>query len=278
MIELEGAETKDYAAIGTMLVTTGNAIQLSNFTYEDAIEMVSKKSEKTPSFGWIKYAKGPGLVALLLYDYLSPNVGGDKTEIRRDRSIKFNFGVLEISRRLSGTSFLFIPLNSKGIKDPSKAFEPDPIEIFTDNPSKLSDFYLAGVIQRIADGKQRGSDQNYLKEAISRKSVVDKSNKLFYSPTDKHKPGGWGTEMDLNDTTAFEVLNDSQSLGKQKYSVYNGVIYEFQPDNVGGWHGYPIPGIELVGQKGGSAILREWLKTAKITKIEYNKLSKQSKL
>lgn len=208
---------------------------------------------------------------------MSPNVGSNTSEIR-NKSIIFNFGVLEISERLSGTTFLFVPINSKGQKDLNKSYKPDPIEVFTNDPSKLDDNYLAGVIQRTLEGKTKFSDQNYLKEAISRKSAVGKSGNLFYSPTDKHKPGGWGTEMNLDDATAFKVLNASESLGKQKYGIHEGVIYEFQPDNVGGWHGYPIPGIELVGQKGGSKILREWLKIEKITKTEYNKLSKQSKL
>lgn len=50
--------------------------------------------------------------------------------------------------------------------------------------------------------------------------------------------------MDLNDKTAQEVLNASVQGGKQKYGFHEGKLYEFQPDNAGGWHGYPIPGTE----------------------------------
>ena len=50
---------------------------------------------------------------------------------------------------------------------------------------------------------------------------------------------GFGTFMDLSDATAQLVLNNSVGLGKQRHSYYNGTVYTFQPDNAGGYHGYP---------------------------------------
>ncbi|MFH6994548.1 thrombospondin type 3 repeat-containing protein [Flavobacterium sp. FlaQc-48] len=248
MIELEGAETKDAVALGTMLVTTGNAVQLSNFTYNDAIELVSRKSEKTPDFGWIKYVNRGGIVALLLRDYLSPNVGGDKTEIR-DSSIKFNFGVLEISRRLSGTTFLFVPINSKGQKDLTKPYEPNPMEIFTNDPSKLSDNYLAGVIQRTNQGNSTFSDQNYLKEAIKRHNVIksDDGGYLIYENPGHHDPRGG--RLPYNSTKSVIPSNDlelwknsvsdpvdSETRWTKEGKGSKAVYHRFQSDNNGVWH------------------------------------------
>jgi filamentous hemagglutinin len=90
-----------------------------------------------------------------------------------------------------------------------------------------------------------------------------------YVPSPKHAPGGWGTPMDLSDTKAQEVLNNSMQGGKQRYGITDGKLYEFQPDNVGGWHGYPIPGTEAPPK-----ILREFLSRGDISKAEYNKMIK----
>jgi hypothetical protein len=93
-----------------------------------------------------------------------------------------------------------------------------------------------------------------------------------YSPTKKHKQGGWGTTMDLDDKTAQKVLEESVQNGKQRYGLHNGKVYEFQPDNSGGYHGYPVG-----GSKAGSKVLRQWLNEGKINKSQYKKLLKQSK-
>ncbi|MCV3773420.1 hemagglutinin repeat-containing protein [Enterobacter sp. RD4-1-1] len=90
-----------------------------------------------------------------------------------------------------------------------------------------------------------------------------------YVPSPKHAAGGWGTPMDLSDSKAQEVLNNSIQGGKQRYGVTDGKIYEFQPDNVGGWHGYPIPGNEAPPK-----VLRELLSRGDISKVEYNKMIK----
>jgi len=49
-------------------------------------------------------------------------------------------------------------------------------------------------------------------------------------------------------------------------------LYEFQPDNVGGWHGYPIPGNEAP-----PSVLRKMLDSGQITKANYGKLLKGKK-
>jgi len=90
-----------------------------------------------------------------------------------------------------------------------------------------------------------------------------------YVPSPKHAAGGWGTPMDLSDSKAQEVLNNSIQGGKQRYGVADGKVYEFQPDNVGGWHGYPIPGNEAPPK-----VLRELLSRGDISKAEYNKMIK----
>jgi|GEM_PF-1945622 len=93
---------------------------------------------------------------------------------------------------------------------------------------------------------------------------------LTYSPSVKHMENrGWGTIMDLDDATASSVLQKSIEGGKQRYGMHNGQMYEFQPDNVGGWHGYPIPGNEAP-----ASVLKNFLKRGDVTKAQYNKLRK----
>ncbi len=90
-----------------------------------------------------------------------------------------------------------------------------------------------------------------------------------YAPSPKHGAGGWGTPMDLDDNKAQQVLVDSIQGGKQRYGVSDGKVYEFQPDNVGGWHGYPIP-----GNQAPVGVLREFLQRGDISQAEYGKLRK----
>ncbi|WP_202126869.1 hypothetical protein [Cupriavidus sp. SW-Y-13] len=75
--------------------------------------------------------------------------------------------------------------------------------------------------------------------------------------------------MDLEDSAAQQVLNNSVQGGKQSYGVSDGRVYEFQPDNVGGWHGYPVPGNEVP-----TSVLRALLQRGDINKAEYGKLIK----
>jgi hypothetical protein len=49
--------------------------------------------------------------------------------------------------------------------------------------------------------------------------------------------------------------------------ISDGRLYEFQPDNAGGWHGYPIPGNEAP-----IAVLRGLRDNGAITNAEYNRM------
>lgn len=67
-----------------------------------------------------------------------------------------------------------------------------------------------------------------------------------YAPSPKHAAGGWGTLMDLSDELAQKVLdNGICGPSKQIYGYCNGKFYEFQPDNAGGYHGYPVNDTEI---------------------------------
>jgi len=108
------------------------------------------------------------------------------------------------------------------------------IEVLAGPGRGLHNFFVRGLGQTAA-----GSDAPGV--LVHNSSSV---SALRYAPTRKHKKGGWGTEMDLDDVTALSVLERSVPGGRQRYGYHNGRVYEFQSDNVGGWHGYPIPGNE----------------------------------
>lgn len=82
----------------------------------------------------------------------------------------------------------------------------------------------------------------YEDKNIPNLTTVSQASKLRprYVPSPKHAAGGWGTLMDLNDEIAQTVLDKGIVSGKQIYGYHEGRFYEFQPDNVGGFHGYPI--------------------------------------
>jgi hypothetical protein len=61
-----------------------------------------------------------------------------------------------------------------------------------------------------------------------------------YRPSQKHQTGGFGTIMDLTDSTAQQVLDHGVPHGRQIYGFYNGRYYEFQPERLLIFHGYPI--------------------------------------
>ena len=77
--------------------------------------------------------------------------------------------------------------------------------------------------------------------------------------------------MDLDLPTAREVLNSAIAGGdkKQLYGYHEGKVYEFQPDNAGTYHGYPIRGDEAPKD-----VLRKWLAEHVITDAQYNRLRK----
>jgi hypothetical protein len=77
---------------------------------------------------------------------------------------------------------------------------------------------------------------------ISNLTNVNQANKLRprYVPSPKHASGGWGTLMDLSDEVAQAVLDKGVVNGRQIYGYFEGKFYEFQSDNAGGFHGYPV--------------------------------------
>ncbi|WP_268993461.1 VENN motif pre-toxin domain-containing protein [Rosenbergiella nectarea] len=127
----------------------------------------------------------------------------------------------------------------------------------TGNSDGLVNTGGTSTVTPLPDGPSK-DDLAYLSEG---------SNK--YIPSPKHASGGWGTKMDLSDTKAQEVIDNSIQGGKQRYGMSDGKLYEFQPDNAGGWHGYPIPGNEAPPK-----VLRELLSQGNISKADYNKMIK----
>lgn len=77
--------------------------------------------------------------------------------------------------------------------------------------------------------------------------------------------------MDLGEAEAQQVLNAGTPSGKQiyGYSPQTGKVYEFQPDNVGGYHGYPIPGNEAP-----PGVLKAWRDAGAIPNSVYKRLLK----
>lgn len=65
-----------------------------------------------------------------------------------------------------------------------------------------------------------------------------------YQASPKHRKRGElgkkGTEMDLSDEEGQLALNEGITHGRQIYSYFKGKFYEFQSDNAGTFHGYPI--------------------------------------
>jgi hypothetical protein len=51
--------------------------------------------------------------------------------------------------------------------------------------------------------------------------------------------------MDLDAETAQQVLDNGIQHGRQVYGHYRGKFYTFQPDNAGGYHGYPVSRIDV---------------------------------
>ena len=94
----------------------------------------------------------------------------------------------------------------------------------------------------------------------------EEQDKRVYKPSPKHQKGGWDTLMDLDDATAQGVLNDGIQEGKQIYGYKDGKAYEFQPDNAGTYHGYPVSGNEVPNK-----ILREWRNNGTLSNREYRR-------
>lgn len=159
----------------------------------------------------------------------------------------------------------FYNINSKGIKGQAKELANAGLDLLTLSSGK--------IIDGNAFFAKTGTKATATREVREILKVVAEEGNLLYSPTFKHTKYGFGSKMDLDYNTASEVLNSSTKLGRQRYGYKNGKIYEFQNDNVGGWHGYPIPYSEM-GQ-GGADIVRNWQKSGLMSKAEYNKLIKK---
>jgi hypothetical protein len=100
-------------------------------------------------------------------------------------------------------------------------------------------------------------------------SIFPRPQPLVYEGIAKHAPGGYGTLMDLDQATAQSVLNRSVQVGRQRYAFHDGKLYEFESDNAGTWHGYPIPGNEAP-----PTALRQLVLRNDISPAEYNRLRK----
>ncbi|BBE09137.1 Probable hemagglutinin-related protein [Mycoavidus cysteinexigens] len=136
-------------------------------------------------------------------------------------------------------------------------------------PNQSGAYTVAPLINPIAEALEKLGNLIF-SENNNRENALDKPP-LNYAPTSKHdKLGGWGSRMDLSDAEAKEVLDNSIQNGKQRYGVRNGQVYEFQPDNVGGWHGYPMRGADTAP----AAVLRQLSAQGLISKSEYKKLTK----
>lgn len=177
---------------------------------------------------------------------------------------------------------LVIPLSKvspvqKGIGSlsPSSWSETDTMGASLDGRGRSrNDPMQASNADQGTDGDQAGSKD--IKWAETKGTPDDpndpdpeRKDSLRYAPTRKHEKGGWGTEMDLNYKEGQQALNNSVEGGKQRYAFQNGRLYEFQPDNTGGWHGYPIRGNEAP-----TSALRQLLRQESITKAEYMQLIK----
>jgi len=245
-IELEGAET--IADAGKNSVTIKNAVELSKSYIDINGKLVLDGMSKTPKRGWTKWLTRINLALFLSHDYMSPNTGGRTSEIIR-YCIKFNYGELDVVDKMGGSSFTFVPYNDKGNRDLSKSFTPNPLEIFTNDPSKLDDNYLVGVIQRKNQGKSRFSDQNYLKEAISRHNVIknESGHHLIYENPGHHDPTGG---LLAYNSTKSVLPENHESLWLQSIADPNNsnvrwtkegagkkaVYHRFQSDGNDKWH------------------------------------------
>ncbi len=94
----------------------------------------------------------------------------------------------------------------------------------------------------------------------------DSDSKWIYEPSPKHNQNSQGdaSPMDLDKSTAQEVLNQGVPFGKQVYSYHDGKVYVFQPDNAGTYHGY------ISTDRVPTPVLRNWKTNGLITNSEYN--------
>ncbi|MEQ9481396.1 hypothetical protein [Coleofasciculus sp. F4-SAH-05] len=102
---------------------------------------------------------------------------------------------------------------------------------------KASDFLVEYIYVKFSIDSDVSEDREILNL-----TNVTQAKKLRpqYITSPKHAPGGWGTLMDLTDEEAQQVLDTGIVSGRQIYGYFKGQFYEFQSDNMDGFHGYPV--------------------------------------
>lgn len=75
--------------------------------------------------------------------------------------------------------------------------------------------------------------------------IVSNLRRRVWNSSPKHKPGGWGTKMDLDDQAAQTVLNQGIPFGSRVYGYRNRKFYRFEIERIdndknGYFHGYPV--------------------------------------
>lgn len=95
-----------------------------------------------------------------------------------------------------------------------------------------------------------------------------------YNPNPKHDKNGWGSPNPITDKKEGQDLIDTGlEIGRQIYNITEkGDIVKYQPDNTPekGYHPYKIYSNKDLPVE----VIKEWVKTGRISKSEYNKLRK----
>ena len=98
---------------------------------------------------------------------------------------------------------------------------------------------------------------------------------LVWQQIDKHRLViGWGTIMPLDDATAQKVLNCSIQIEdhSQRYGYHDRTLYEFQYDNAGSYHGYPVEVQDLREAGKHHAVLGMLRDEGRLTEAEFTAL------
>lgn len=103
--------------------------------------------------------------------------------------------------------------------------------------------YFSDDIVKVKFGYEQQELQNIDIPNLTQISQV-KGIRRHYQASPKHRQMGErgikGTPMDLSDEDAQVALDKGIAYRRQIYSYYKGKYYEFQSDNAGTFHGYPI--------------------------------------
>lgn len=79
---------------------------------------------------------------------------------------------------------------------------------------------------------------HYVKNITHENNLSALQRRYVASP--KHSKGGWGTFMDLDETTAQQVLEQGISSGRRVFGFKEEKYYTFHNDNFQGFHGFPV--------------------------------------